>query len=59
MKGLDKDYSFMPSEEYIRDTMDLSTREKLIWLREANEFVKKFVPVEKLKLWERIRRSGL
>lgn len=52
-------YSFMPDIGYIKDTMDLSPRDKLIWLEEANEFIRKFVPEDKIRLWDKIRRGEI
>lgn len=54
-----KGYGFLPNIEYIKETMDLSAREKLIWLQEANEFVKKFVSKKNLKFWEKLRRGEI
>ena len=33
---------------------DLSPKEKLDWLEEANQFVAAFVPAEKLERWKRV-----
>ncbi|MEW6683600.1 MAG: hypothetical protein AB1451_11870 [Nitrospirota bacterium] len=35
----------------------MSAEDKLRWLEEANEFVRRFVPPERLDQWERIRRG--
>lgn len=54
-----KGYGFLPDIEYIKDTMNLSPREKLIWLQEANEFVRRFVSKKKLKLWDKFRSGKI
>jgi hypothetical protein len=35
----------------------MSAEDKLRWLEEANEFVRRFVPPERLERWERVRRG--
>jgi hypothetical protein len=35
----------------------MSAEDKLRWLEEVNEFVRRFVPPERLEHWERIRRG--
>lgn len=52
-------YSFMPDIEYIKETMNLSTFDKLKWLEEANNFVRKFVSGDKLRIWEKIRSGEI
>lgn len=52
-----KGYGFLPNIEYIKETMNLSAKEKLTWLQEANDFVNKFVSNEKLELWDKIRHK--
>lgn len=52
-------YSFMPEESYIRDTMNLSAHDKLMWLAETNNFVSKFVSKKKLKIWEKFRKGEI
>ena len=54
-----KEYGFLPSEEYIKDTMHLSAREKLIWLKEANEFIRKALTKKKRAIWEKFRRGEI
>lgn len=54
-----KGYGFLPDIEYIKDTMNLSPREKLNWLQEANEFIRKFVSADKLKIWDKIRTGEI
>lgn len=49
-----KPYAFRPSIEQLRELKDLSPKEKLDWLEEANQFVAAFVPPEKLDRWRRI-----
>jgi len=44
--------------EKIRETRNLSPREKLEWLEEANEFVRKAVSKEKLLAWERLKKRS-
>jgi hypothetical protein len=49
-----KPYSFKPSVEQLRELKDLSPKEKLDWLEEANQFVAAFVAPEKLERWRKI-----
>ncbi|MBI5632626.1 MAG: hypothetical protein HZA15_04030 [Nitrospirae bacterium] len=49
-----KAYSFKPSVEQLRELKDLSPKEKLDWLEEANQFVATFVAPEKLERWRKI-----
>jgi hypothetical protein len=49
-----KPYAFKPSLELLREMKDLSPKEKLDWLEEANQFVAAFVPAEKLERWKRV-----
>ncbi|MBI5075439.1 MAG: hypothetical protein HZB62_09800 [Nitrospirae bacterium] len=49
-----KPYAFRPSIEQLRELQDLSPKEKLDWLEEANQFVAAFVPPEKLEIWRKI-----
>lgn len=44
----------MPGIEYIKTTMDLSPYEKLTWLEEANDFINRFVPEDKIRIWNKI-----
>ena len=47
-------YSFKPSLDLLREMKDLSPKEKLDWLEEANQFVAAFVPAENLERWKRV-----
>jgi len=35
----------------------MSAEEKLIWLKQANNFVSDFVPQKKLAIWERYKKG--
>lgn len=49
-----KPYTFKPSLDHLRELKDVSPKEKLDWLEEANQFVAAFVSPEKLEKWRRI-----
>ena len=50
-------YSFRPSSEALADAAGMSAEEKLIWLKQANNFVSDFVPQKKLAIWERYKKG--
>jgi len=52
-----KPYSVKPSLEHLREMKNLSPKEKLEWLEEANQFVATFVPVENFERWRRVTSS--
>lgn len=54
-----KPYAFRPSIEQLRELKDLSPKEKLDWLEEANQFVAAFVPFEKIEQWREITSDRL
>lgn len=54
-----KGYGFLPNIDYIKQTMNLSAKEKLIWLEEANEFIRKFVSDDKYETWKRISKGEI
>lgn len=49
-----KPYVFRPNIERLRELKDLSPKEKLDWLEEANQFVAAFVPPETIEKWSKI-----
>ena len=46
-------FAFRIPPERLREFSPLSAEEKLRWLEEANRFVAKFVPPQKLARWRR------
>lgn len=49
-----KSFAFRPSPETLRQFKNASAEEKLNWLENAAEFVRDFVPEEKLEQWKKI-----
>ena len=47
-------FAFHLTDEKLRECRDMTAEEKLRWLEEANAFVRKFVPVDRLAQWERL-----
>lgn len=52
-----KGFAFRPDPDTLKACRGMSAEDKLRWLEEANEFVRRFVPPERLEQWERIRRG--
>jgi len=52
-----KGFAFRPNIDTLKFCRDMSAEDKLRWLEEANEFVRRFVPPERLEQWERVRRG--
>jgi hypothetical protein len=50
-------FAFRPDPDTLKACLGMSAEDKLRWLEEANEFVRRFVPPERLDQWERIRRG--
>lgn len=53
MKKITKFYSFKPSLEQLKAIKDLSAKEKLQWLEDANRFISKFYTPEKIEKWKK------
>jgi hypothetical protein len=52
----EKSFIYQPSLEAIRYFKNASAESKLNWLEDAAQFVKDFVPREKLQKWSRLSR---
>lgn len=52
-KGMNKTFAFRPSPETIEYFKNASAEAKLNWLEEAAQFVRDFVPPEKLEEWKK------
>ena len=52
-----KGFAFRPDPDTLKACRGMSAEDKLRWLEEANEFVRRFVPPERLERWERVRRG--
>jgi len=52
-----KPFAFRLREDTLKACRDMSAEDKLRWLEEANQFVRQFVPPDRLERWERIRRG--
>lgn len=48
-------FVFRLTEDKLRECRNMTAAEKLRWLEEANAFVRKFVPAERLERWARLR----
>ena len=51
-------FVFRLTEDKLRECRHMTAEEKLRWLEEANAFVRKFVPPERLERWARLRERG-
>ena len=51
-----KSFVFRPSPESLKQFKNATAEEKLNWLEDAAQFVKDFVPREKLQKWMRLTR---
>lgn len=51
-------FVFRLTEDKLRECRDMTAEEKLRWLEEANAFVRKFVPPQRLERWARLRARG-
>lgn len=58
-RKIKKGFSFKPTTEYIKETMDMPARFKLDWLEEIKEFTFKAVRGERRKIWEKFRRGEI
>ncbi len=54
-KDCPEPFVFRLTEEKLRECRNMTAEEKLRWLEEANAFVRKFVPAERLERWARLR----
>ncbi len=52
-----KGFAFRPDPDTLKACQGMSAEDKLRWLEEANQFVRQFVPPDRLERWERIRRG--
>lgn len=50
-------YGFTPDKEKILATYDLSAKDKLEWLQEANRFINASMTPAKRKRWEKIKQA--
>ena len=55
-KRAEQPFVFRPSLDALRHFRNASAEAKLNWLEEAAQFVKDFVPPEKLQKWMRLSR---
>jgi len=53
----EKTFVFRPSTEALKHFKNASAEAKLNWLEDAAQFVKDFVPQEKLQKWTRLTRK--
>ena len=53
----ERSFVFRPSPEALKLSKNASAEEKLNWLEDAAEFVKDFVPPEKLQKWQKLSRK--
>jgi len=51
-----KSFAFHPSPESLKQFKNATAEAKLNWLEDAAQFVKDFVPREKLQKWMRLTR---
>jgi hypothetical protein len=51
-------FVFHPSLEALEHFKNATAEEKLNWLEDAAQFVKDFVPAEKLQKWMKYSRTG-
>jgi hypothetical protein len=51
-----KSFVFRPSPESLKHFKNATAEAKLNWLEDAGQFVKDFVPREKLQKWMRLTR---
>ncbi len=51
-----KSFVFRPSRESLKQFKNATAEAKLNWLEDAAQFVKDFVPREKLQKWMRLTR---
>jgi hypothetical protein len=51
-------FVFLLTEDKLRECRHMTAEEKLRWLEEANTFVRKFVPSERLERWARFRERN-
>ena len=58
-KPEDKGFSFTLDKEKIRATYNLSAKDKLEWLEEANRFVNASMTPAKRNRWEKIKNGVL
>jgi len=47
-------FVFRLTEDKLRECRNMTAEEKLRWLEEANAFVQKFVPADRLARWARL-----
>ena len=52
-----KEFAFYLDSEKLDAFKDASAEEKLEWLEEVNEFIETFVPLEKRRIWNKLREA--